>query len=584
MKNSRWGAIAGLFLASLVVLGGCDVLVAPTPFGAPADSAGGGDDTGPAAPNEPTAPTAPTTDGDGAAEPGVTIAPTTIAATEGGADGSYTVVLNTAPSGDVDIAISSGDQVTTDPTALTFTTGNWDTAQTVTVSAVDDAVAEGLHTDDITHAVTSGDAGYDGLSISDVAVQIADNDVSVSFADNRAELGDVNATLFGSPPADLVVEAGGVVTLPGNETGPFLRGYTFRLWNTAPDGSGTSYNPGNDLTVNEDTELYAQWLGGTGNPVEAFSGGNGSALTPYLVSNAAELYNVGYRGFIDEGLHFEQTADIDLGVAPWNEGDGWPGVGSIGTTGFNATFDGNGHRITNLTVYNRFTTRSGLFTGARGATILNVALENVDIQARRGFVGAILGSGDSLGNTTITDSYATGTITVDNALGGGTPSTDDRNVGGLVGYGDGITIIRSFADVTVSNTGESTGGLAGYRGGVGSIQDSYALGDVTGLDKVGGLLGEGGAVERSYSVGVVLGSTNVGGLVGSGSTDNESFYNSDTSGQTDTTKGAPRTTAQMLQESTFTNWDFAGGVGPWAINENASYPYHQWYTGPVPTP
>ena len=40
---------------------------------------------------------------------------------------------------------------------------------------------------------------------------------------------------------------------------PERRGYTFVGWNTAADGSGTSYAPNDQFTINEDTTLYAQW-------------------------------------------------------------------------------------------------------------------------------------------------------------------------------------------------------------------------------------------------------------------------------------------------------------------------------------
>lgn len=35
--------------------------------------------------------------------------------------------------------------------------------------------------------------------------------------------------------------------------------YSFKNWNTAVDGSGTSYNPGGNYTANADATLYAQW-------------------------------------------------------------------------------------------------------------------------------------------------------------------------------------------------------------------------------------------------------------------------------------------------------------------------------------
>ena len=36
-------------------------------------------------------------------------------------------------------------------------------------------------------------------------------------------------------------------------------GYTFTGWNTNADGTGTTYQPGTSMTVNENTTLYAQW-------------------------------------------------------------------------------------------------------------------------------------------------------------------------------------------------------------------------------------------------------------------------------------------------------------------------------------
>lgn len=41
---------------------------------------------------------------------------------------------------------------------------------------------------------------------------------------------------------------------------PKRHGYTFVGWNTAADGTGTSYAPNDRFTINENTTLYAQWL------------------------------------------------------------------------------------------------------------------------------------------------------------------------------------------------------------------------------------------------------------------------------------------------------------------------------------
>ena len=37
-------------------------------------------------------------------------------------------------------------------------------------------------------------------------------------------------------------------------------GYMFVSWNTAEDGTGASYNPGDTMTITESTVFYAQWV------------------------------------------------------------------------------------------------------------------------------------------------------------------------------------------------------------------------------------------------------------------------------------------------------------------------------------
>jgi len=61
---------------------------------------------------------------------------------------------------------------------LTFTPDNWNTPQTVTVTAVDDAIAEDAHSGTIVHTVTSADARYDGIAVAPFAIDITDNDAA----------------------------------------------------------------------------------------------------------------------------------------------------------------------------------------------------------------------------------------------------------------------------------------------------------------------------------------------------------------------------------------------------------------------
>ena len=52
--------------------------------------------------------------------------------------------------------------------------------------------------------------------------------------------------------------SGSTVTLPGS-TSVVRAGYTLTSWNSAANGSGTSYSPGQTLTLTSTLTLYAQW-------------------------------------------------------------------------------------------------------------------------------------------------------------------------------------------------------------------------------------------------------------------------------------------------------------------------------------
>jgi len=97
---------------------------------------------------------------------------------EGGTTDSYSVVLNSQPTADVTISLdTTNNQVSVDQTTLTFTPSNWDTPQTVIISAVDDGIGEGPHRGVIKHLVTSTDVDYNDLELDNVLVGIADNDL-----------------------------------------------------------------------------------------------------------------------------------------------------------------------------------------------------------------------------------------------------------------------------------------------------------------------------------------------------------------------------------------------------------------------
>ena len=110
----------------------------------------------------------------------VSIDPTALTVTEGDATGaSYTVVLDSQPTADVTVTVSghAGTDVTLDKTSLTFTPENWETPQTVTVSAAQDEDAAQDEAVTLSHAV-NGTGEYASVTAADVEVTITENDAA----------------------------------------------------------------------------------------------------------------------------------------------------------------------------------------------------------------------------------------------------------------------------------------------------------------------------------------------------------------------------------------------------------------------
>ena len=138
-----------------------------------------------------------------AVPPAILVAPTSgLITTEAGAAATFTIRLGNPPAAAVTIGLSSSDasEGSVSPSSVTFTAANWSTAQTVTVTGVDDAVDDGdVAYLAVTAAAVSADTGYNGLDAADVAVTNADNDT---------------AGITVSPTTGLITtEAGGAATL-----------------------------------------------------------------------------------------------------------------------------------------------------------------------------------------------------------------------------------------------------------------------------------------------------------------------------------------------------------------------------------
>ena len=125
---------------------------------------------------------------------GVTVAPQSgLITTEAGASAIFNVVLQSMPSADVTIPLSSSN--TTEgvvaPSSLIFTTLNWNIQQPVTVTGQDDVVDDNdVQYTIVTGDPTSGDAGYDALNAGDVA------DVTVTNTDDDLSQLEIGQQLY----------------------------------------------------------------------------------------------------------------------------------------------------------------------------------------------------------------------------------------------------------------------------------------------------------------------------------------------------------------------------------------------------
>ena len=142
---------------------------------------------------------------------GAMVSKTTLTVAEGGS-ATYTVKLNTQPTSDVVITVSSDNSdVTVSSATLTFSSSNWNTAQTVTVSAAQDADAVN-DAASITHAVVAASSAneYDNVNIAGVAVTVADDDAGVSVSETTLTVAEGNSSTYtvvldAQPASDVVI-------------------------------------------------------------------------------------------------------------------------------------------------------------------------------------------------------------------------------------------------------------------------------------------------------------------------------------------------------------------------------------------
>ncbi len=254
------------------------------------------------------------------------ISPLTADVTEDGVTDGYTVMLGAQPSGNVTVTITPDTEVTTSPPTLTFTVGNWDTPQPVTVTAVNDAIVEGTHTGSITHSASGG--GYSAVTGAAVVVSIADNDAggaTITQTGGTTQVAEANETsdtytlvLTAQPKNTVTV----TVTAGANTTvNPLTLTFTTTNWNVAQMVTVTAVENFIDEGISY-TNTLTHSAGG---------GGYTGAILPSLVVTIANNDTAGLVGIsllplgnaVTEGgntdgfdlrLNSEPTSDVTISL------------------------------------------------------------------------------------------------------------------------------------------------------------------------------------------------------------------------------------------------------------------------------
>ena len=168
---------------------------------------------------------------------GLVLDKTSVTVDEGGS-ATFTVALATRPTAEVSVEVSSGDTAaaTVSPMELTFTAGNWNTPQTVTVAGADDDDITD-ETLDVTVDPASGDTAYDTLADVTVDVTVDDDDSAGLVLDKTSvtvdEGGSATFTvaLATRPTAEVSVEVSSGDTAAATVS-PMELTFTAGNWNT----------------------------------------------------------------------------------------------------------------------------------------------------------------------------------------------------------------------------------------------------------------------------------------------------------------------------------------------------------------
>lgn len=291
----------------------------------------------------------------------------------------------------------------------------------------------------------------------------------------------------------------------------------------------------------------------------AYSGGEGTAASPFLLSTAKDLKDLSeYPADWTQDVYLKLTANIEAPAGLT--------IGSIGSP-FKAHFDGDGYTISGLSVsQTALGQAAGLFGAIDGADIKGVAVTNAYVEGQA-YVGILVGHALS---GKIDQCYTSGSV-----------DAKSLAAGGLVGLNTGATISNCYSTADVNAADQyAAGGLIGKN--LGTVSNSYATGEIRGKNYIGGMVGANyGSISNSVAVNEGVLSTNeyVARFGGNNNPENRSTGNmawNDISSSQEWTQHGDHSVASsdLHQQATYSNtlgWQFPS-IWKWESKESREYP------------
>ena len=242
---------------------------------------------------------------------------------ESGGTATFSIKLNSQPTADVTIAISSNDtgEGTVSPSTLTFTDQNWNANQTVTVTGVDDGLEDGNQSYNVVlAAATSTDTEYDSLKPADVTLYNID-DESVGFTispmnGTTTEEGGLfifTIKLNTQPESDVIIPINSDDITEGTVS-PSNLTFTPSNWNIAQEVTVTGVSD----DIADGNQSYVIVLGAVTTSDTDYQGENPSNVS--VTNENANLAPVADAG-VDQNVSIGSTVSLDGSGSSDADGD-----------------------------------------------------------------------------------------------------------------------------------------------------------------------------------------------------------------------------------------------------------------------